>query len=281
MSEQKNKNDRPRHAPSKGHGTSNQELLYNPNIPTSTHAEQARTLASKMSTATLCTMSIDPPGYPYGSFVTYVIYEGNPIFLISALAEHTKNLNRCSKSSLLIAEGGEGNPLALGRVTLVGECMEIEDNERELVKEAFLSKHESASFYVDFKDFSFFRLKVEAIRYIGGFGRMSWIDEEMWVEAEPDPINPFSEDIIAHMNEDHSDALVLYCKTMSKAIDTEEAVMTSIDRYGFEMSAITGQGPRPIRLAFENEIETAEEARIELVKLVKQARKLISNAEND
>ncbi len=278
MTEQEKKPDnRPRHAPPKGHDTRNQELLYDPDVATSTHAEQARTLASKMSTATLCTMSVDPAGFPYGSFVTYVIHEGHPIFLISALAEHTKNLLKCSKASLLIAEAGEGNPLALGRVTLVGECTKMPDHEREAAKESFLAKHESAAFYVDFKDFSFFRLKVEAIRYIGGFGRMSWVDEEMWIQAEPDPLAPFSQDIIEHMNDDHSDAMVLYCKTMSKATDTTEAVMTGIDRYGFEMSATTELGQRPIRLAFENEVMDSEGARKELVKLVKKAREMIAD----
>jgi len=271
--------NRPRHAPPKGHDTRNQELLYDPNVATSTHAEQARTLAEKMSTATLCTMSTSPEGFPYGSFVTYVIHEGNPIFLISALAEHTKNLLKSSKASLLIAEAGEGNPLALGRVTLVGECTKLPDHERDNAKKSFLSKHESAKFYVDFKDFSFYRLKVEAIRYIGGFGRMSWVEEETWLEAEPDPLVPYSMDIISHMNEDHSDAMVLYCKTMSKATDTTEAVMTGIDRYGFEMSATTEAGQRPIRLAFDKEVLDSEGARKELVKMVKKAREIVENQE--
>ena len=275
--EGKKPDNRPRHAPPKGHDTTNQELLYDPDVATSTHAEQARTLASKMSTATLCTLSVEPAGYPYGSFVTYVIHEGNPIFLISALAEHTKNLLKSCKASLLVAEAGEGNPLALGRVTLVGECTKIPEHERGAVKESFLAKHESAKFYVDFKDFYFYRLKVDSIRYIGGFGRMSWVDEEMWFKAEPDPLAPFSMDIITHMNDDHSDAMVLYCKTMSKATDTTEAVMTGIDRYGFEMSATTAQGQRPIRLAFEKEVKTSDEARKELVKLVKNAREMIAN----
>jgi len=76
------------------------------------------------------------------------------------------------------------------------------------------------------------------------------------------------------MNDDHSDALILYCKTMSKATDTSEAVMTGIDRYGFEISANTNLGQRPIRLAFDNEVSTPDEARKELVMMVKKARKL-------
>jgi len=270
----KNEKEIPRHQPPKGSSSQQQELLYDPDVRTSSHAEQARTLASKMSTATLCTMSIKPLGYPYGSFVTYALYNGNPIFLISGLAEHTKNLDQDCKASLLIAEAGEGNPLALGRVTLMGECKRLDDSHKDIVREIFLSKNPDAKFYIDFKDFYFYMLEVSEIRYIGGFGRMSWIEESQWFQAEPDPLVSHSKDIIEHMNEDHADAMVLYCQTMSKATDTTAAVMTSIDRYGFEMSAHTSAGPRPIRLAFKNQVSDAEEARKELVSLVKEARKL-------
>ena len=64
------------------------------NIPTPTHAERARTLVARISTGTLCTLALEPEGYPYGSFVTVAFDHGNPIFLISELAEHTKNLER-------------------------------------------------------------------------------------------------------------------------------------------------------------------------------------------
>ena len=75
------------------------------------------------------------------------------------------------------------------------------------------------------------------------------------------------------MNEDHEDAMVIICKEMSKAKDTTSATMTGIDRYGFEMSAMTGEGPRPIRIGFENEVTDSEGARKEIVSLVRQARK--------
>lgn len=262
----------PRHAPPKGKRRPNQELLYDPNVPTSTHAEQAKTLVDKMPTGTLCTMSLNPAGYPYGSFVTYAIHDGHPVFLVSQLAEHTKNLNACERASLLVAEAGPGNPLALGRVTLVGRCRQIPAADREAVKEVFLSKHPSAKFYVDFKDFAFFKLEVEAARYIGGFGRMSWLESTAWVKAEPDPIAPFAAAIIDHMNEDHADIMVLYCKLMSKAVDTTEAQLVGVDRYGFEMSAMTAEGPRPIRLPFSKPVSSADEVRNEMVTLAKQVR---------
>ena len=82
------------------------EPLYDANIPTPTHAERARTLAAQISTGTLCTLALEPVGYPYGSFVTVAFENGAPVFLISRLAEHTKNLERDPRASLLVAEGG-------------------------------------------------------------------------------------------------------------------------------------------------------------------------------
>lgn len=122
--------------------------------------------------------------------------------------------------------------------------------------------------------FSFWKLKVDSLRYIGGFGRMSWVQSDQWSVAEPDPLAASADGIIAHMNDDHADTMVLYCKTMSKAVDTTEAEMVGLDRYGFEMSATTGEGPRPIRLAFSKPVSTSEEVRKEMVAMAHKAREI-------
>ena len=93
-------------------------------------SERARTLVASISTGTLCTLALEPEGYPYGSFVTVAFDEGNPIFLISALAEHTKNLARDPRASLLVAEGGSADPLANDRVTMLGPCTRVEGDAR-------------------------------------------------------------------------------------------------------------------------------------------------------
>ena len=261
-----------RHAPPAGKRRPKQELLYDPDVPTPSHAERARTLVSQAVSATLCTVSVEPEGYPYGSLVTFAVHDGDPIFLVSQLAVHTKNLHGSDRASLLVAEAGPDNPLALGRVTLLGTCRPVPDTDCESVKEAFLAKNPQASFYVDFADFSFFKLRVESIRYIGGFGRMSWVDAPDWKGAEADPVALFAQDIIDHMNDDHADIMVQYCTKLSRASDTREATMVGVDRYGFEMSAVTGDGPRPIRLPFSKPVSTAGEVRAEMVALAKKVR---------
>jgi heme iron utilization protein len=251
------------------------ELLYDTNIPTPTHAERARTLVAQISTGTLCTLAHEPEGYPYGSFVTVAFDRGNPIFLISGLAEHTKNLERDPRASLLVAESGSPDPLANGRVTLLGPCTRVEGDGGS-ARAAFFAAHPNAAYYADFRDFGFWKLHVDSIRYIGGYGRMSWIDQADWLSAEPDPLGPSVAGMIAHMNADHADAMVLYCQAFSRATAITSARMTGIDRYGFEMSANTADGPRPIRLAFAKPVTTPEEARSALVAMVKDARSRLS-----
>src|SRR3990170_6772338 len=104
------------------------EPLYDTNVPTPTHAERARTLVAQASTGTLCSLAIEPEGYPYGSFVTVAFDSGNPVFLISQLAEHTRNLTRDPRASLLIAESRCADPLANGRVTILGRCTPSDDD---------------------------------------------------------------------------------------------------------------------------------------------------------
>lgn len=252
------------------------EPLYDARIPTPTHAERARTLAAQMSTGTLCTLAIEPAGYPYGSFVTVAFDNADPIFLISGLAEHTRNLERDPRASLLVAESGSADPLASGRVTILGPCTRVgEDGGR--ARAAFFAAHPNATYYADFGDFAFWKLHVEHVRYIGGYGRMSWISEADWRAAEPDPLAPSAAGMVAHMNADHADALLLYCKTFCRGTEITSATMTGIDRYGFEMSATTPDGPRPLRLAFGNPVSTPEEVRASLISLLKDARSRLAD----
>jgi len=247
------------------------EPLYDVNVPTPTHAERARSLVARISTGTLCTLALEPEGYPYGSFVTVAFDEGNPVFLISGLAEHTKNLERDPRASLLVAESGAADPLANGRVTMLGPCTRVEGDGGS-ARAAFLAVHPNSSYYADFRDFGFWQLRVDHVRYIGGYGRMSWISKADWLAAEPDPLDPSAAGIIAHMNADHADAMVLFCRAFSKATEVTAARMTGVDRYGFEMSAMTPMGPRPVRLAFGRSVSTPEEARAALIAMVKDAR---------
>lgn len=261
-----NRNDR--HAT----GGRSQELLYDATIPTPSHAERARTLAARVPSGTLSTVALEPAGFPYGSFVTFGLDGGSPVFLISELAEHTRNLRGDPRASLLVVEPGTGDPLARGRVTLVGKAAPVLGDTRQRARDAYLAAHPGGSYYADFADFHVWRLAVEAVRYIGGFGRMSWVAASDWTAASADPLARDAAGILEHMNQDHAVVMAEYCRAFSKATDTSAATMTGIDRYGFEMSAVTEAGPRPIRVAFSQPLSSGEEVRREMVALAKRAR---------
>jgi putative heme iron utilization protein len=240
--------------------------------PAPSHAERARTLLEAASAGTLCTLAREPAGYPYGSLITFGISAGDPVFLISELAEHTKNLRADARASLLVAENRPGDPLANGRVTLLGQCLPATAERRARASASFLARHPGSASYAEFGDFNFWCLEVNAVRFIGGYGRMSWLSVEEWRAASPDPIAPDAAAILAHMNQDHADALPAYCQAFSAVGAVLGAEMTHIDRFGFEMSVRTPAGTETVRIGFREPIATKADARTALVGLLKEAR---------
>jgi putative heme iron utilization protein len=243
--------------------------------PAPTHAERCRTLVQAARAATLCTLARDPAGYPYGSLVTVAIDgHGRPLLLLSTLAEHTQNLAAHPEASVLVTEPlrQHAQPLALGRVTLIGPCARLPEGERDEARRSFLAVQPDAAYYVDFSDFAFHRLEPVALRYVGGFGRMSWVTAEDYRRAKPDPLAADAAGILKHMNEDHADALIAYATGLSRIADVSAATMTAVDRYGFEMAVTTPSGPRATRIGFDEPVDGSEAVRKAMVALVKRAR---------
>jgi putative heme iron utilization protein len=239
------------------------------------HAERCRTLVARARSATLCTIAREPAGYPYGSLVAFAAdSSGSPLLLLSTMAEHRQNLDARAEASVLVAEphAPSEDPLALGRLTLLGRCAPVGPEAVADVRRAFLALHPRAAGYVDYTDFAFYRLAVEAIRYIGGFGRMSWVSAEAYQAAEPDPLVDAAASIRAHMNDDHADALVVCARALAEVKDAVSATMTAVDRYGFEMRVDTTAAPCAARLAFDTPAATSEDVRREIITLVKRAR---------
>lgn len=235
-------------------------------------AERSRTLLAAARTAALATLG--EGGYPFGSLVSHAVDPaGRPLLLLSDLAEHSRNLSADPRSSVMAIEDGTGDPLALARVTLVGRIGEVPAGEREAVQETYRAAHPGA-FYSGFADFRFYRLEVSSVRYVGGFGRMSWVTAPEYAAAEPDPLRPHAAHIIAHMNDDHAAALVLYCQVFGGRPDTAEARMVTVDRYGFAMLAADTPGgdPTAVRLPFGRQVDTSDDVRAVMIDLLKRAR---------
>jgi putative heme iron utilization protein len=136
--------------------------------------------------AALGTIARDVPEHPFVTLVSVAFdRNGRALLLLSRLAEHTANLEACSHASLLVSEAADGagaDPLALGRVTLVGSCGRVPEGDNACRK-TFLDRHPEASTYAGFADFGFFRLVPDHVRYVGGFGRMSWVDAKTYAQA--------------------------------------------------------------------------------------------------
>jgi len=126
--------------------------------------------------STLATQSLQMPGYPYATVVPNVLDEHHrPILLISALAEHTKNLLANPKVSISVSELGIANVQDGRRLTLVGDAEQFEASEE--LKARYLRYQPAAEQYL-MLDFMFFRIVPMRLRYIGGVGRMGWIEGE-------------------------------------------------------------------------------------------------------
>jgi putative heme iron utilization protein len=148
----------------------------------------------------------------------------------------------------------------------------VAEDDRPTARDRYLDANPASAYYIDFGDFTFYRLDVESIRYVGGYGRMSWVDAAVYADAEPDPLAAAAAGIIEHMNADHAEAQVLFCRHLAGRPDTTEASMSAVDRYGFEMIAVSPAGRAALRLGFPEECNTGDEVRQAMVALVADAR---------
>src|ERR1700691_3176590 len=207
-----------------------------PEIPEPTLAERARTLAYLARVGSLSTLSRKQPGFPFGSVMPYGLDErGLPIFLISTMAMHTQNLKADARASLLVTQNDiDRDPLGSSRVTLVGNALPVSEAEVAAARKVYLRRHANSKYWVDFEDFSFYRMDVVDVYYVGGFGVMGWIPASEYDLARPDPLADAAGEILQHMNTDHKDALVLLARVFA-GIESQEAAMTSVDRLGFHV----------------------------------------------
>jgi hypothetical protein len=161
-----------------------------PQLPEPTHAERARTLFFLASVGTLSTQSRKHQGYPFGSLMPYALdAAGQAIFLISNMAMHTQNLKADLRCSLFVGQTpADGDPLGASRTTIIGDAEPVKESEVGSVREAYLARHANSRYWIDFSDFSFFRLRPIDLYYVGGFGVMGWVEATDYEIASPDPL---------------------------------------------------------------------------------------------
>src|SRR6202158_5648564 len=196
-------------------------------VPEPSFAERARTLVHLGRVGSLSTLSRKQQGFPFGSVMPYGLDDhANPVFLISTMAMHTQNVQADPRSSLLVTQPDAiGDPLGASRVTLLGNILPVPVPEVAEARKLYLARYANSKYWVDFEDFSFYRLDVVDVYYVGGFGVMGWVSATEYNRAQPDPLADTATEIIQHMNAGHGDALVLLARVFA-GIESQEVAMT-------------------------------------------------------
>ena len=197
---------------------------------------------------------------------------GRPVFFISSMAMHTQYLGQDPRASLLVAQPEvTGDPLGAARMTIVGSASQAPAEEIGEVRDLYLSRHEDAKFWQDYTDFAYYRLAIQGVYFIGGFGVMGWISAGDYEAARPDPLAEAAADIVQHMNADHAEALRLLARHYA-GDDPDEAKLPAVDRLGFNLRLKSGDRVHGRRVTFPREVTGPDEARGIFVEMVRQAR---------
>ena len=219
----------------------------------------ARRLLRQRTFGVLATHSQDLPGYPFGSITPYVLDRaGEPLILISSLAQHTKNIAKDPKLSLTVWDDTDGDPQSVGRLTWIGDAEKCPADPD--LQARYIAYMPSAAGHFQAHDFALYRLVLKRARYIGGFGAIFWVERDAMLEANP--LADAEAGILQHMNDDHAAAMVKYCRSFKK-LEVKEARMLGCDGLGFDVLA---DGHR-VRFDFETPVTTPEEVRAAMVKL--------------
>jgi putative heme iron utilization protein len=229
----------------------------------------ARSLLRRSRQGALATLMAGS-GDPYCSLVNLASHpDASPILLISRLALHTKNILADSRVSLMLDERAEGDPLEGARIMLAGRAEQAGDGEVELLRRRYLSAHPSAEAFVEFKDFSFFRIRPLSAHLVAGFGRIVDLKPEQFLTEIGDAtaLLEAEQGAVEHMNEDHREAMNLYATKLLGA-DSADWTCSGCDPDGLDMQA----GAQTLRLDFPERVTDGTTLRKMLVRLAGEAR---------
>jgi hypothetical protein len=223
----------------------------------------ARRLVRRFAGGVLATQSLKFPGYPYASSLPFCTDQrGRAVVLISHLAEHTQNADHDSKAGFLVSPLGR-DLQEQARVSMIGDIAAIDD---EPTSSRYLRHFPEAQAYLQIGGFRFFRIEPRSLRYIAGFGSIHTVTAESYLAAHH-AIAEAENEVIEHMNADHSHTLLEYCRHVHRK-SPANASMIGIDCDGFGVLA----DGEVLRFDFENEVKDANQARTELVKLAHASR---------
>jgi putative heme iron utilization protein len=229
----------------------------------------ARSLLRRSRQGALATLAAGS-GDPYCSLVNLASHaDGSPILLISRLALHTQNILGDPRVSLMLDERAEGDPLEGSRVMLAGWAEQASGDDVAIFRRRYLNAHPSAEAFVEFKDFSFFRIRSTGAHLVAGFGRIVDLTPEQFLTdiSDAEALLEAEQGAIDHMNADHRDAMNLYA-TMLLGAGAADWRCTGCDPDGIDMQA----GAAVLRLDFPERVTSGAALRKMLVRLAGEAR---------
>jgi heme iron utilization protein len=232
-------------------------------------ARLARSLLRRSRQGALATL-VPGSGDPYCSLVNVASHpDGSPILLISRLALHTQNLLGDARISLMLDERAEGDPLEGSRIMLAGRAEQASGDDVAMLRRRYLDAHPSAEVFVNFKDFSFFRIRPTGAHLVAGFGRIVDLKPEQFLTDISDAaaLLEAEQGAVDHMNADHREAMNLYATRLLGA-DSADWRCTGCDPGGMDMAA----GATRLRLDFPERVTSGTELRKMLVRLAGEAR---------
>jgi len=197
--------------------------------------------------------------------------QGQPVFLISTMAMHTQNLLGDPRASLLVTPPeSRSDPLGAARVTLMGSVTKVPKEEVAEVRTLYLERHANASYWVNFQDFSFFRMALAEIYFVGGFGSMGWVTPDDYEKAAVDPLADEVSSLIREINTEQAETLLLLARVFGN-VEAQQASVTALDRLGFHLRITAPGRMQGGRVAFSSPVRNASEVRAGLAGLAAQA----------
>jgi hypothetical protein len=234
----------------------------------------ARSLLRRSRQGALATLMAGS-GDPYCSLVNVASHaDGSPILLISRLALHTQNILGDARVSLMLDERAQGDPLEGSRIMLAGRAEEASGDDLAILRRRYLNAHPSSEVFVNFKDFSFFRIRPLTAHLVAGFGRIVDLKPEQFLTdiSDAGALLEAEQGAIDHMNADHRDAMNLYATRLLGA-EAADWRCTGCDPDGIDMRS----GATTLRLDFPQRIVTPAALRQVLKQLADQARAAASS----
>jgi heme iron utilization protein len=216
-------------------------------------------------------------GWPFGSVVPFATTpEGDPVLLLSGIAEHTRNLAADPRASLFVADSeARERPQTGARLTLLARAEVPAGEAARAAAEAYFARFPEARAHLSAHAFDAHVLRVERVRWIAGFGSMGWWERGAWTSSpDVDPLAPHADAIRAHMNADHAAALVTLVRRHG-APDAERAVMTGLDVLGLSVDAFPAGRTDPVRVRvpFPAPAATPDAVRRTVIALLAAARR--------